>query len=58
MVCVQQLPQRFRQNNTAGHPGNGKWININNVSGSEDNDDPPEVIAVANTQTYPMPTQT
>ncbi|KAG1809538.1 hypothetical protein EV424DRAFT_1349961 [Suillus variegatus] len=48
----QQLPQRFRQDNAADHPGDGKWININNVSGSEDDDDPPEVIAVANTNLF------
>ncbi|KAG1904401.1 uncharacterized protein F5891DRAFT_1184614 [Suillus fuscotomentosus] len=45
----RQLPQRFRQDNAAGHPGDSEWININNVSGSEDDDNPPEVMAVANT---------
>ncbi|KAG2086218.1 uncharacterized protein F5147DRAFT_781676 [Suillus discolor] len=51
-----QLPQRFRQDNTATHLDNGKWIDLNNVSSGEDEDDPPEVIV--NAHTHPSPLQT
>ncbi|KAG1893702.1 uncharacterized protein F5891DRAFT_985607 [Suillus fuscotomentosus] len=52
----RQLPQRFRQDDTATRPDDGEWIDLNNVSSGEDKDDPPEVIV--NTHTHPSPLQT
>ncbi|KAG2062389.1 hypothetical protein BDR06DRAFT_1016327 [Suillus hirtellus] len=52
-----QLPQRYRQDDVAAHPDDGKWIDINNVGNSEDNDDPPQVVATTHTQ-GPSPPQT
>jgi hypothetical protein len=51
-----QLPQRFRQDNTATPPDDGEWIDLNNVSSGEDKDDPPEVIV--NSHTHPCLPQT
>lgn len=54
----QQLPQRFRQDDTAAHLDDGEWINLNDVSSGEDKDDPPEVIVNAHTHLSPLQTTT
>lgn len=54
----RQLPQRYRADNAAAHPDNGKCINIDNVSSSEDDSNPPEAIADENVNLSPLQTTT
>ncbi|KAG1818305.1 hypothetical protein EV424DRAFT_1347690 [Suillus variegatus] len=54
----RQPPRRYRQDDAVTHPDNGEWIDINNVSGSEDDNDPPEIIANAHTHQSPLQTTT
>ncbi|KAG1763803.1 hypothetical protein EV702DRAFT_1051648 [Suillus placidus] len=54
----QQLPQRYRGNNAAAHPDDGEYINIDNVSSSEDDINPPEAIADVNVNLSPLQTAT
>ncbi|KAG1823869.1 uncharacterized protein BJ212DRAFT_1296393 [Suillus subaureus] len=57
---------RRQEDTSAAHLDNGEWIDMNNVSSSEDNNNPPEVMAnthippevIANTHTHPSPLQT
>lgn len=54
----RQLPHRFRADNAA-HPDDGEYIDIDNVSGgSEDDANPPEVIADTNANLSPLHTAT
>jgi hypothetical protein len=45
-----QLPQRYRQDDAAAHLDDGKWIDINNIGNSKDDNDPPQVVATMHTQ--------
>jgi hypothetical protein len=52
-LLLLQLPLPF-----ITHPDDGEWIDINNVSGSEDDNDPPKIIANLHTHQCPLQTTT